>query len=467
MAVSGIRARRGRAFLLALSPRSLSGVSRPAGSRRGVAQPGRVLRSGRRCRRFKSSHPDHFPSFTSPVRGLDAPRGLRHTRRTSTIFGRETAPGENPPARSWPRPRLLDSEELSPRHRAASGASPGAGERGHGALRALWRAPAAQREHHHAGPLLLHSRAPAGASGHAMSSAERALAPAAARRGRHCELPGAVRAPALPLQRLPPDGRAAAAADRRDLGQQAVAGLLRHDALRRDRRRLRPVQRGVLRPDQRALAVEPSPEDAGRGRYRLHRHADVRERRHYERAGAASAHGARRGGAHQPRAAHAVLRGARGARRAARAYLPDVEVRCAGGPVRTGGTARGRLFRHGMARAHARQVRAGERAPRGAARDRPRQHGADQPARDPRHAGRRAGRRRARHHPPVQRPRRAPARSDTARAPVARGIRPGARLPLRDVAGAPRDRRGRQCGALAQRERALRPDRARSGGWAR
>src|SRR5207247_2570558 len=32
---------------------------------RGVAQPGRVLRSGRRCRWFKSSHPDH--SFVLPV----------------------------------------------------------------------------------------------------------------------------------------------------------------------------------------------------------------------------------------------------------------------------------------------------------------------------------------------------------------------------------------------------------------
>ena len=27
--------------------------------RRGVAQPGRALRSGRRGRRFESSHPDH------------------------------------------------------------------------------------------------------------------------------------------------------------------------------------------------------------------------------------------------------------------------------------------------------------------------------------------------------------------------------------------------------------------------
>ena len=33
----------------------------PAAGRRfrGVAQPGRALRSGRRCRRFKSCHPDH------------------------------------------------------------------------------------------------------------------------------------------------------------------------------------------------------------------------------------------------------------------------------------------------------------------------------------------------------------------------------------------------------------------------
>ena len=29
-------------------------------SRRGVAQPGRALRSGRRGRWFKSGHPDHF-----------------------------------------------------------------------------------------------------------------------------------------------------------------------------------------------------------------------------------------------------------------------------------------------------------------------------------------------------------------------------------------------------------------------
>jgi hypothetical protein len=31
---------------------------------RGVAQPGRALRSGRRGRRFESSRPDHFPSKT-------------------------------------------------------------------------------------------------------------------------------------------------------------------------------------------------------------------------------------------------------------------------------------------------------------------------------------------------------------------------------------------------------------------
>ena len=32
---------------------------------RGVAQPGRALRSGRRGRRFKSYHPDHF-NFSKP-----------------------------------------------------------------------------------------------------------------------------------------------------------------------------------------------------------------------------------------------------------------------------------------------------------------------------------------------------------------------------------------------------------------
>ena len=38
----------------------------PAGFRqiRGVAQPGRALRSGRRSRRFKSFHPDHYFSWS-------------------------------------------------------------------------------------------------------------------------------------------------------------------------------------------------------------------------------------------------------------------------------------------------------------------------------------------------------------------------------------------------------------------
>ena len=34
---------------------------------RGVAQPGRVLRSGRRCRWFESSHPDQFPRRSFPA----------------------------------------------------------------------------------------------------------------------------------------------------------------------------------------------------------------------------------------------------------------------------------------------------------------------------------------------------------------------------------------------------------------
>ena len=40
---------------------SFPGSADPAISgSRGVAQPGRALRSGRRCRRFKSCHPDHL-----------------------------------------------------------------------------------------------------------------------------------------------------------------------------------------------------------------------------------------------------------------------------------------------------------------------------------------------------------------------------------------------------------------------
>ena len=40
------------------------------GDCRGVAQPGRVLRSGRRSRRFESSHPDHLLKLRSVVRSL-------------------------------------------------------------------------------------------------------------------------------------------------------------------------------------------------------------------------------------------------------------------------------------------------------------------------------------------------------------------------------------------------------------
>ena len=49
------------------------------------------------------------------------PRRLRHTSAVaSTIAARETALGEDHPARSRPAPRLLDPEELSPRRRAAA-----------------------------------------------------------------------------------------------------------------------------------------------------------------------------------------------------------------------------------------------------------------------------------------------------------------------------------------------------------
>src|SRR5205823_8124646 len=42
-----------------------------AGPVRGVAQPGRALRSGRRSRWFKSSHPDHLHR---PATGQESPR---------------------------------------------------------------------------------------------------------------------------------------------------------------------------------------------------------------------------------------------------------------------------------------------------------------------------------------------------------------------------------------------------------
>jgi len=47
---------------------------------RGVAQPGRVLRSGRRSRRFESSHPDH-PVVDGLLRPLGALMGSLHLRR--------------------------------------------------------------------------------------------------------------------------------------------------------------------------------------------------------------------------------------------------------------------------------------------------------------------------------------------------------------------------------------------------
>jgi hypothetical protein len=44
-------------------PGASEGCGRPT---RGVAQPGRALRSGRRCRRFKSCHPDHMFLHPAP-----------------------------------------------------------------------------------------------------------------------------------------------------------------------------------------------------------------------------------------------------------------------------------------------------------------------------------------------------------------------------------------------------------------
>src|SRR5262249_54263080 len=54
----------------------LSGCDARAGAVRGVAQPGRALRSGRRSRWFKSSHPDHLhrPARKSGTNGVTVRR---------------------------------------------------------------------------------------------------------------------------------------------------------------------------------------------------------------------------------------------------------------------------------------------------------------------------------------------------------------------------------------------------------
>ena len=61
-------------------------------ARRGVAQPGRALRSGRRGRRFKSCHPDHLEQRPGPRRSA-------WRRRTRGLL----APVEQPQNRRAPR----------------------------------------------------------------------------------------------------------------------------------------------------------------------------------------------------------------------------------------------------------------------------------------------------------------------------------------------------------------------------
>ena len=166
---------------------------------RGVAQPGRVLRSGRRSRRFESSHPDHSGRFASNSLSRSAwaavpaccnhgtkscqPRALA-TRRSRSDPGRERVQGALP-ANGWLRQKRVRAPRRCPpsgaNYRAgnaslievvfgqtdhvgrrfcgsvvaaqtvcaftASGrAAATGGGGGHGAVRALRRAFAAQRE---------------------------------------------------------------------------------------------------------------------------------------------------------------------------------------------------------------------------------------------------------------------------------------------------------------------------------
>ena len=96
------------------------------------------------------------------------------------------------------------------------------------------------------------------------------------------------------------------------------------------------------------------------------------------------------------------------------------------------GCSRG-VFRDGAGSRTRSRSYAHERAARGAARDRSREHGAGQRARHPGHAGRRAGGRRARRHPRSSTPRAERILGPLVGPPrrAARRVRAGARPPLR------------------------------------
>jgi hypothetical protein len=65
---------------------------------RGVAQPGRALRLGRRCRRFKSCHPDQFYKGWEVFR-----RSRAEMASTGAWFGSRGSGGSNPSAPTIPK----------------------------------------------------------------------------------------------------------------------------------------------------------------------------------------------------------------------------------------------------------------------------------------------------------------------------------------------------------------------------
>ena len=127
----GIQAIFARIGVLFGDPQQLVAVQRGAisPSGRGVAQPGRVLRSGRRCRWFKSSRPDHFPLVPPPLpvdnRAMGRLLVLDRARRCSPS--------------GWSGARCARGDA----GRASQSKPPA--QRRPGELRALRRAPAARR----------------------------------------------------------------------------------------------------------------------------------------------------------------------------------------------------------------------------------------------------------------------------------------------------------------------------------
>ena len=143
--------------------------------KRGVAQPGRVLRSGRRSRRFESSHPDHLFPFdsravcTSP---LDGPETLGQTsgartsaRRHDDIQARLIALEIFHPRTRYRACVLVLQGAQAESARAVSALLGRHGRlRGHGALCSMRRPSPAQRKPHGREDVFLHARASPAAS---------------------------------------------------------------------------------------------------------------------------------------------------------------------------------------------------------------------------------------------------------------------------------------------------------------